>query len=365
MSGMETNLGPTGRVNLQGTEFQQGFEEISKLIAQFETPLLTTSKTKGGGQTGFQGPAPSTPQLEAPVLNIEDMTRALMEIQTKLQDESVQMSKEDIKTNMDQKQALHQQRMDKIKEFMNKMDEAKIGGTVGKVFGWIGVVAGAVASCALIVAGVICCCTGAGAVVGGLLIASGAFALAATGVGALSMISGETGNWLNEGIAEIFKAFGMNEKDALMAAQITVVATIVALSVCSAVCGFAAAGAGLFAGAGSAASATASTASSVANVMKEIATWVSKGSMVVGGLAQMGSGAAQIETAVVTKEAEDARADSKEIEAFMKRLQMMMEDEMKAVSEMLKKMQEGVDVVMQIMSSQHDTHHFLAQQQGV
>lgn len=79
----------------------------------------------------------------------------------------------------------------------------------------------------------------------------------------------------------------------------------------------------------------------------------------------MGSGADQIETAVITKGAEEARAESQEIHAFMKRLPMLMEDEMQVVSEMLKKMQEGVDVGLQIMSSQHGTHHFLSQQQGV
>jgi hypothetical protein len=51
--------------------------------------------------------------------------------------------------------------------------------------------------------------------------------------------------------------------------------------------------------------------------------------------------------------------------AFMKKLQMVLEDEMERIREILKKMEEGVAVVMSILSGQQDTKSFLIQQQGV
>lgn len=346
MSGVD---GATDRSALPGIQSQFSPDEIAQVKQQLAELLktMTVSQTDGQGVPQKFGGTQGMPELESPVLNIEDMTRALMELQTKLQDEQVKGSKEDIKTNMAKKEELHQERLDKIREYIDKMGESKKSGTFGKVFGWIATAAMCIAAVALIA-------TGVGAVAGACLIGAAALSLTMS-------ISGETGNWLNEGIASIFKAMGCDEKVAMILAQVTLMVAMIALSAGAAVAAAPAAGASATAGVVS----TANTATTTATKAMVIATKVAKAAQVIGGLAQVGGGASGIGTAVITKEAEDARADSLEIQAFMQRLQMMMEDEMKRVKELLQQMQEGVDIVMQIMSGQMETKSFLAQQQGV
>ncbi len=53
-------------------------------------------------------------------------------------------------------------------------------------------------------------------------------------------------------------------------------------------------------------------------------------------------------------------ADAKEISAFLKRLQLMMQEEMDRVQELLQKMQDNVSDVMSILSSGQDSRSQMA-----
>lgn len=296
------------------------FEEVKQILSNYIT--VSHAKAEELKALGWTG-AEKKPSLEKPVLNIEDMTRALMEIQTKLQDEQIKFSKEDIKVAMEKKKGLHEERLQKIRESIDKMAEAKKAGVFGKVFGWI-------ATAVMCVAAVAMACTGVGAVASAMMITGAALMLT-------MQIASETG--LMDYLADKWGS------EAVLGLQIALTVASIALSL----------GAGAFAAPAAAASTSAQVA---ARVVAQVAR-------IVGGIATMGAGAAGIGTAVKMKDAEDARADSMDIIAFMKKLQMMVEDEMKRVQEVLRKMQEGVDVVMQILSGQIDTKSFLIQQQGV
>lgn len=316
---------------LEPREFAPEFKEVKDILQDYIATKTTVSYVKAEDfkAMGWAG-ADKKPILEKPVLNIEDMTRALMEIQTKLQDEQIKFSKEDIKNIMQKNKEEHQKRLKKIQEHYDKMKKAKKGGVFGKVFGWIATAVLAIAAVAMIATGV-----GVGA---------GIAMLAAATIMLMSQISAETGNWMAEGLADMFEAFGMDREDAMLAGQIFVAVVVTALTI----------------GAGVGASTPAWT-STAANIAAKIA----QAAQIVGGAAMVGQGAAAITTSVYTKQAEDARADSKDMLAFMKKLQMMLEDEMERVKEILRKMEEGVDVVMSILSGQQDTKSFLIQQQGV
>ncbi len=85
-------------------------------------------------------------------------------------------------------------------------------------------------------------------------------------------ISSETGNWMNDAVAEVFQAFGMDEKSAQIAANVAIMVAGIALS--------------LGAGATTAAAAATTTAMKVAKI-------VSQGAKIAAGVSAIGQGTAQ------------------------------------------------------------------------
>jgi len=316
-----SSTGPVDKTGIASLEFFKFPEEL-KIKSIPARPELTTSYVEADGKAVSMPPRPG---LDAPVLDIEDMTRALMELQSKLMDEQVKFSKEDIKTNMAEKKELHQQRLQAIQNALNKMSEAKKAGTWGKVFGWIGSAAAILGGITTVAIGAALIATGAGSVVGALLIASGAMAIAAGTVGLVTTILDTAGVEMPNEV------------------RIALTAVMVLLSLGSAVTGIAG-GIGIWA-----------AGISIAEVVGSLPQYFAAIAQIMGGLSMIGQGGAQIATAIYTKESEDERARSQDMQAFMKKLQMLLEDEMERIKDVLKKMEEGVSMAMQIMSEQQDT----------
>jgi hypothetical protein len=96
--------------------------------------------------------------------------------------------------------------------------------------------------------------------------------------------------------------------------------------------------------------------------MKNIAAIVQQVSVVAGGVSQVGKGVSQIATAAFAYEGTMARADALAFNKVLAKVQALIEDEMKRIEDILKKMDEGVSTMMQIFSDQAKTKDYINQQ---
>lgn len=393
MSEISGSSGPTQSFSGGSYDTYDIPQETQKQIGQLlkDASLILQSQQEGQPQTTTQVDPSVTgqrPALVAPDdVDPEAMVYAMMALRTASEDQQLKVSENDI-NSVKQKQAeQHKERMEQIEESYAKMKEAKKGGIFGKIFGWIATVALAVAAVAMIA-------TGVGAVAGGLM-------LAAAGMMLANQISQETGGWLMEGLAEAIQFIAndvigvdppMTDEEAMMAAMITFTVTVAVLGIAG---GVAAAGGGAAAGAGAASTAASSgtgaaaggaaagsgaaaggaaagagasagaSAASATSAISQIASKIMSASQIIGGLAAVGQGSSTIYTSVKTKEAQDAQAEAMEIMAFIQQMQGVMEEEMERIKEILERMQEGSQIVMDMMMGQNDSKSFLLQQQRV
>jgi sorbitol-specific phosphotransferase system component IIBC len=79
-----------------------------------------------------------------------------------------------------------------------------------------------------------------------------------------------------------------------------------------------------------------------------------------GGVSSIGGGAANISSAVSTKEAADAEAAAKEFEKELLKQQQFFQDEMDRLKEIMKKMEEGMGIVMDALSQDDSTNKRIA-----
>lgn len=114
--------------------------------------------------------------------DIEDMARILSEVLIKTQNACVQFHHEAIESNRLKRKQLHTERISKLREALEKINDAKKMGTLGKI-------SGTVASALTVAAAVGALATGVGAVAGAAQIAAAAIMVTMT-------ISENTGSWL-------------------------------------------------------------------------------------------------------------------------------------------------------------------------
>ena len=275
-------------------------------------------------------------KLAAPELgdmSMNDLMLLLTSLNQEVTEEQAVNAKEDIKNNQQQTQFHHEERIKKIEDALKAIEKAKESSGIGKAFGWI-------ASAAMIVAGAALIATGVGAVAGTLMIAAGAVMLT-------SQISAETGDWMNEGLAEVFMAIdpSMSKEDAMMAAQITVLATVMVLSLASG-------GAAMM---GPAATGT----------LAIMAAKVAAISGVVGGAATVGQGAAGIATTAYTKEAADARADAAEQQKFISELMMKLGDYQDKLEEIMQQYAQGIKIAMEKLTASTELNNTIMSNSAV
>ncbi len=198
------------------TNQQALVENLKQAVTQASVPPQAVEVSRGGTDKAQAPSATRPPILDMPLADQEDVSRALMEVQMKLQDQQLKLSTNDIKGMQAKNKAMHEQRIEKLQESIDKMAEAKKGGLFAKIFGWIATIATVIASVALIA-------TGVGAPAAAMMLAGAALMLT-------QQISSETGNWMNDAVAEVFQAFGMDEKSAQIAANVAIMVAGIALS---------------------------------------------------------------------------------------------------------------------------------------
>lgn len=210
----------------------------------------------------------------------------------------------------------------KLEEIMDRLDSMKSKGILDifkEIFSWVGMVIGAIASVATIVAG---------AVTGNpLLIAGGAVMLT---MSVNSIVSKATDGKvsISAGVSELFQLMGVDETIADyigMGAELTI--TLV--------------GVGLTLGASSA---------SAASSLPRVADLTLKGTNIANSIVQMGSGATNIAGAVYDYKISTSYADTKELEAILERIKQAQDielDFLKGVMERAEKLIEDVNSIVE------------------
>ena len=214
----------------------------------------------------------------------------------------------------------------KLEEIMDRLDSMKSKGILDvfkKIFSWVGVIVGAIASVATIVAGA---ATG-----NPLLIAGGAVMLTMSINSAVSMATDGKVS-ISAGIAAGLKACGVPEDIAGyvgMACELAI--TIV--------------GIGLTMGGSS-----ASALSSARQTLSKVAEMTLKVTNIASSVVQMGSGATNIAGSVYDYKISTSYADTKELEAILERIQQAQDmelDFLKGVMERAEKMLEDVNNIIE------------------
>jgi hypothetical protein len=166
-----------------------------------------------------------------PAGDSEDSTVMCLEVASHLQDVCQKLYAGQVQCDDQQRQAALAEKLAQLKDALDKLahlqdDHHSFWDVLGDIFG-------AIASILAIVVGVVLCCTGAGAVVGGFAIAGGVLGLIST-ANSITM-------QLNNGVGiagAIVKACGGSDKD-VENADLAFGLTVAALSlVCAAVCFF-------------------------------------------------------------------------------------------------------------------------------
>lgn len=214
----------------------------------------------------------------------------------------------------------------KLEEIMDRLDSMKSKGVLDvfkKIFSWVGVIIGAIASVATIVAGA---ATG-----NPLLIAGGAVMLTMAVNSAVSMATDGKVS-ISAGVAAGLKACGVPEDIAGyvgMAVELSI--TIV--------------GIGLTMGGSS-----ASAISSAKETLSKAADIALKTANIASGVVQMGSGATDIAGSVYDYKISTSYADTKDLEAILERIQQAQDmelDFLKGIMERTEKLVEDVNNIVE------------------
>lgn len=353
-----------------------------------DTPAGQTAQPSGSLSAGMMG-------LAAPKISGADLMSMMQSLQAKVQDTRLRTSSEDVKNIQQQKAAVAKERIAKLNENIKKIQEAKTTSKIGQLFGWIAAIATTVAGVALLAAG------GAGA---GLIVAGAAMmaTMALQQTGLMDNIVG--------GIAQLCQDMGMDRQAAQIVATAVVGAAIIAVAVAAGAAGGPAAAVGVgsqflstlfspdnlekmgvshdaapwvsmgvsiglaLVSIGSAAGAVKSGAnaagklgelsSKIAAKITEVgAEGFAKGARITGlvatgvtALATGTGGVTTIATSVNTEQAEEQRADAKELQKDLLKLQQMFQDEEDRIKKIMQAMQESTNVVMSVLNQQDTTN---------
>ena len=300
-------------------------------------------------------------------LDVDTATQMLMSIQSKLQNNRLLFNQQNIKISQVEREQISEKRMNKILESIEKAKEAQKAGTIGKIFGYIALAIMAVVTVVMFATGV------GGPIAMALMVAALALTVTMT-------VSAETGDWMNKAVASVLESFGMDKDEAMIGAMVFWSAVMLVLSVGGAAAGglasagAAAAKAGATAakvgatGASAAASGTAAAATVTAEVTTAATTATRIGRMAVmaarftrvarvaGGAATIADGSANAASTTLNYEADIARADAKELFAWMLRNQAAIDDMVEDIKKVIEDLQQTWQVMTGIMKDNHETN---------
>lgn len=307
----------------------------SELVAALNSAfgdLLTVGEDLPQAVNIHGKPSLEKPTLEPPTLSQEAMMEAFLAEYNRLVEGQVGIADNVIRRDMNEKQKLHKERLEKIQDSLEKLRKAKKSGIFGKIFGWI-------ASIAMAIIGALLVASGIGAVAGGLLLASSALMLT-------NQISMETGNWMMKAIAQVFMKFGLGESAANFAGQMTLLIGIAAMSL------------------GSGTAIMMSGAASTVNLANSLGK-VFTVSHLTASAASIGKGAADITTSVVAKIGKDQHANSVELAAMVKNIMFGVESNYEFIQKLVAALNDGADTAAQILENTDKSKKAILQNQGV
>ncbi len=311
---------------LGGTKFMElaGGLEVNNLQeavrkALKEIPLPDVSDSSSGSASS----ASDLPTLAAPTaggLSLETLARMIgNETRTQATKDGVAS----IEAKGEERAEANQKKLEEIMDRLESMKSKGILDIFKEIFSWVGMIVGAIASFAPIVAG--------GMTGNPLLIAGGAVMLT---MSVNSIVSKATDGKvsISAGISAGLQAAGVSEDVANIVGLVSELAIT-------------AVGIGLTLGAG-----TASSAANTASTLEKVGNAALKGMNIASGVAQMGSGATGIAGAVYDYKIANSFADTKELEAILERIQQAQDmelDFLKGIMERAEKMVEAVNTIVE------------------
>lgn len=292
-------------------------------------------------------------------LDVDTATQMLMSIQTKLQNNRLLFNQQNIKIGQVEREQISEKRMNKILESIEKAKEAQKAGAIGKIFGYIALAIMAVVTVVMFATGV------GGPIAMGLMVAALALTITMT-------VSAETGDWMNKAIASVLESFGMDKDEAMIGAMVFWSAVMLVLSIGGAAASGLASAGGTAAKAGATGASAAASGTAAATVTAEVTTAATTATRigrmavmaarftrvarVVGGAATMADGSANAASTTLKYEADIARADAKELFAWMLRNQAAIDDMVEDIKKVIEDLQQTWQVMTGIMKDNHETN---------
>ncbi len=327
-------------VGTQPTTQFSSTPEVEKTLTQLRSYFEDVRGVGPGLGTSSTPPGASTPQLPKPNLSGADIAALLLKLQSEVLERQASCSKDEILDLGEAKAKENKKNLQKIEEYAKKLEAAEKKQKKSKIFGWIGKAIAAIASVAMIVAGV--ALTAAGGA-GAALVVAGAILLASTLLTTTMEVLSEHGIGLGDGIAALLEKFGVKSETAKLIGAIFQTVVIVAVAVAAAVASGGAAGA-----------AQAANVLKAANIIRAV-------SGISQGVAEIGAGVTNILASVDRHDAEKTRADSMDIQKVLAKLQAMIEQEVDRLQEIIKNLDAGVSKVLQMMRGESDTQRQILQ----
>ena len=363
---IEMNTGNTQKATVS----QAAYESLSKMGGADSTKLkdvvskamevlagtnlnVTRADTAGPGGAAEKKTTGATnvPQLDDPgdpTQVIANLEKLISYLELDNEERQTQMAKDRLELQQTTLDSEHEGRMEQIDDSIKKMKDAETASMWSRAFSWIGAIVAVISAVALTL------------VTGG---AAAGFAIAGAVIAVSSLVLNETGamDKMVNALADHMKsAHGMSRNDAKLAASL-----ICNLTLCVASLGC---------GIGSMVSGAASVASTAANVAgtaqkaalvseetaKTIHTVMTVGNTGVSASSLLTSGVGTY----YTKRSEDSKADTTELEKFMKQLQQRLSETEEELQQLLAQIQSGISSIASMIGSATDTSTEIAQNIG-
>ena len=306
--------------------------EVASLLATDRAVRITNSpviRSEAGTITGSTG-IQAIDNPDDAIAKEVDLEKLLMYLQLENTEEQELLAQDRIESQKDSLATTHKERLDKIKETMEKMDKAAATALFGKIFGWL------MAAVAVVVAVAACVATG-GIAVGpciGALLAVGGMVLAETG--AMDKIV--------EALAKGLEELGMDKQTAQIVAQVAIAIAIMAATL-------AAGGIG-----GTIAIGNASTAA------VQLAQNIQKVADIGMKLIAIGSVLTNVANGVNNYEVGQAQADLTETTKILEILRKQLEESEEELQKLLEMIQGIFSDIVSILNSETETQSTIANQ---
>ena len=308
-------------------------KEIVGLLASERNVRVTNAPVNARNETGTVNGPTGTPAIDNPddlAAKEADLDKLLMYLQLENTEEQAKLAQERIESQKDSLATQHKERLDKIKETMDKMDEAARASIFSKIFGWL------MAAVAVVVAVAACVATG------GLALGPVIGAVLAVGC----MVMNETGAMekIVKGLAEALESLGMDKQAAQIVAQVVIAVAILAATLA---CG----GAGASSVIGDSASAAAKLAQTIQKAADIAMKAIAVGSVVANGV-----------SAAKNYESGEAQADLTETTKILALLRKQLEESQDELQKILEMIQGIYSDIVAILNSETDTMKTIANQ---